>query len=126
MEQRMFRVTQDVWGSQDGQGRVHATQYGIGAVRCWGCIAPHAEQGPCSMVRGQCGAGSVQCGAGAGQGGIPPARRHSRLRNALTWLMSSRSSLLELSTRALVWFALSSAASARSRASSAFPLASAT
>lgn len=95
------------------------------------------EQGACSAARGrgcvvqcqggtahmQCGdhavqrdAGSVQCGVGAephsvGQGRpAPPARRHSRLRKALTWLMSSRSSLLELSTRALVWFALSRAA----------------
>lgn len=44
----------------------------------------------------------------------------------MTWLMRSRSSLLESSTRALVWFALSRAACARCRASSAFPLASAT
>lgn len=96
-----------------------------------------AGQGPCNAVWGRgcvvlglysptCRAGTMQCGAGAGQVAIPPECRHSRLRKALTWLMSSRSSLLELSTRALVWFALSSTACARSRASSAFPLASAT
>lgn len=105
-----------------------------------------AGQEPCSAAWGRGGTahmqcqdnavqrstGSVQCDAGAepqspGQGWPAlPACWHSRLRKALTWLISSLSSLLELSTRALVWFALSRAACARNRASSAFPLASAT
>lgn len=91
-----------------------------------------SHQCVCPRVQGTAGVGGqeVQHGAeplGAGQGQpSPPAWRHSRLRKALTWLMRSRSSLLESSTRALVWFALSRAACARCRASSAFPLASAT
>lgn len=103
-----------------------------GVVQCRGGTA-HMQ---CRDHAVWCSAGLVQCSAGAvqvqsptalGRGSQPPpARRHSRLRKALTWLISSRSSLLELSTRALVWFALSRAACARSRASSAFPLASAT
>lgn len=94
-----------------------------------GVVQPTCSMGTmqCGAVQGQCSVVQVQSHAVLGRGGQPPpAHRHSRLRKALTWLMSSRSSLLELSTRALVWFALSRAACARSRASSAFPLASAT
>lgn len=134
------------WRGQADQRGTWDRAGGWGAEMAGGQRRVGAGQGPCSAAWGRGGtvhvqcrdnavwhsAGSMQCGAGAepqnpGQEWPAlPACRHSRLRKALTLLISSLSSLLELSTRALVWFALSRAACACIRASFAFPLASAT
>lgn len=142
----VFPIARRGGGGKQTKGEHGTGQGGWGAEMAGGQRRVGAGQGPCSAAWGRGGtvhvqcrdnavwhsAGSMQCGAGAepqnpGQEWPAlPACRHSRLRKALTLLISSLSSLLELSTRALVWFALSRAACACIRASFAFPLASAT